>query len=928
MFHGAVLTYEAGGDPAEAVSLFRRVAPDARSLGLLVRLPVSWRLWPGDDRWSELEQRFDASFAETAQLRDRLVAEGLAVRVDVETDFGLPPLRDALACAGADLVVLGPFAQASGTEIAAWAEELTRTAGVPVVVTPRGASRDGIAHVLCPFDGEVRSLAAVAAFLRDHGGACSRVTMLSLSDEPPGARLALDALAAVAGIGAPATLARLPRSGLELADAIEAFAVAGGADVILLAASRTGALGWLEGRAQRRVIERSSLPVIVVPALPEARPEATLDAPDLPRMGRAVTLHVTGLSSLGHPVPLPDQDLAIIAGGRIAGLCPLRGGRMVLELDALGPDEWPTSIGIGRSPAQDSTDPIAAVDTHVELVRLGPGRVALFDARLESGVLAAIRAELGQGDRLLVGVRLALDDSLSALRARLVAAGFARPLVLDARGVLDEGEAADVPPNVDAVRLCRVAARLRLAGGRVDAVVSAAGEGVLAAGFAALAPADLGAASERISAAFVEPPPAGAGLAARLDVTTGSVASAGNRVRVTLDNEVARSTLLELVRGARERVHLQVYIVEDDATSREVAAALTEAAARGVTVRFLVDSLYSLHGSYGVENAVLAGLAARPGVTVLASRPLHGVPSIEDLKQRDHRKILVVDGAVATVGGRNLGGVYYRGFAETHLSPRTAWRDVPWLDASARVSGPTATALDASFLAAWTEAGGEPFALAPAPAPAGGDVRARVVVHRGLRDAYTLEAYLALIDGARTRLSVVNGFPLQFEVQHALLRAVARGVRVRVLLGRARPVYGAEVPFPGSSALHELANQLVHARMDALVAAGAAVHELTLPARDGWDPELGAVRPHVHAKLVSADGEVTAVGSANLDITAGYWESEALLVIEDARESAAVEVELDALFAASTRLDPADPTYRDRLAPRAWLSLHWPKLVG
>ncbi len=236
------------------------------------------------------------------------------------------------------------------------------------------------------------------------------------------------------------------------------------------------------------------------------------------------------------------------------------------------------------------------------------------------------------------------------------------------------------------------------------------------------------------------------------------------------------------------------------------------------------------------------------------------------------------------------------------------------------------SALDASFLAAWVEAGGEPFTVTGAPP--GGDVRARVVVHRGLRDAYTLEAYLALIDGARERLDVVNGFPLQFEVQHALLRAVARGVRVRVLLGRARPVYGAGVPFPGSSALHELANQLVHSRMDVLVEAGAVVHELTLAAREGWDPDLGAVRPHVHAKLVCADGAVTAVGSANLDITAGYWESEALLVIEDAPASASVEAELDAIFAASTRLDPADPAFRDRLAPRAWLSLHWPSLVG
>ena len=257
-----------------------------------------------------------------------------------------------------------------------------------------------------------------------------------------------------------------------------------------------------------------------------------------------------------------------------------------------------------------------------------------------------------------------------------------------------------------------------------------------------------------------------------------------------------------------------MYIVDDDALAREVGAALGEAAARGVTVRILVDALYSLHGSYGVTNPVLVALDAHPGVTVLASRPLRGLPtSLEDLKQRDHRKILVVDGAMATVGGRNLGSVYYRGFAEARVSPRlpVARRALARRRRARRGPGRR----HAGRLVPRRLDRGRRRALpALAPFPAG-DVRARVVIHRGLRDAYTLEAYLALIDGARTRLDVVNGFPLQFEVQHALLRAIARGVRVRVLLGRARPVFGAGVPFPGSTPLHELANQLVHARMDA-----------------------------------------------------------------------------------------------------------------
>src|SRR5208283_5913543 len=116
------------------------------------------------------------------------------------------------------------------------------------------------------------------------------------------------------------------------------------------------------------------------------------------------------------------------------------------------------------------------------------------------------------------------------------------------------------------------------------------------------------------------------------------------------------------------------------------------------------------------------------------------------------------------------------------------------------------------------DAGGEPFEIrVPAPAAA---TTARVVVHRGLRDAHTLEAYLALIETARSHIYAVNGFPLILEIQHALLRALRRGVRVRTLFGHLTPTHG-DTPFKGPWATaRTAATQMVHSRMDALVAAG------------------------------------------------------------------------------------------------------------
>ena len=150
---------------------------------------------------------------------------------------------------------------------------------------------------------------------------------------------------------------------------------------------------------------------------------------------------------------------------------------------------------------------------------------------------------------------------------------------------------------------------------------------------------------------------------------------------------------------------------------------------------------------------------------------------------------------------------------------------------------------------------------------------------------------------------------------------------MRVLVGNVRPLFGDRQPFAGGNVL-ELANEVIHGRLDTLVRAGAAVHEYSAPLRPGWDPALGRVLPHVHAKLLSVDGERYSVGSANLDITAAYWESEVLLLVEDADATAALDAQLDALFEDSPRLDADAGDWRHRADRRQWLSRNWPSSLG
>lgn len=455
--------------------------------------------------------------------------------------------------------------------------------------------------------------------------------------------------------------------------------------------------------------------------------------------------------------------------------------------------------------------------------------------------------------------------------------------------MLDEGDAPDVAETNDQVRLRRVAVRMRRAGFPIVSLVQRA---------------------------VADPEAVG-------DATPAAIA--GNRIEVELDNAQARRWLLEAIEQSRQSVSLQVYMVLDDEVGRAVEAALGAAAARGVAVRVLVDSLHGLHGSFGAANPLLSRLASRPGVELRVSRPLTSWPSLVDLKRRDHRKVLIVDDRLALVGGRNLSHEYYTGFDEVRLTRTAAWRQVPWLDAGARIEGPVVTTIVAAFVDAWTDAGGAPFAVAAAP-PAGAS-RARVVVHRGLHDASTLEAYLELIDGARSHLYMVNGFPYVLELQHALLRALRRGVRVRALTGHLTPTFDG-TPFSGPwSAARNAATELVHSRLDPIVEEGGEVYLFAQRDHAAWEPGLGTVFAHVHAKVMSADGARCAVGSANFDVTSAYWESELMLVVEDDTVAGAVERRIDELLATSSRVDRDDPLWRERARRRRWMR-RWPGVLS
>jgi phosphatidylserine/phosphatidylglycerophosphate/cardiolipin synthase-like enzyme len=636
-----------------------------------------------------------------------------------------------------------------------------------------------------------------------------------------------------------------------------------------------------------------------------------MDVPDLVDDGASIRVRAEYAAGVGPRTPLANQDLAFVHNGTVVARAFSADGSYELA-SGLG-----DSLAVARCEVTADVGAVGPIDARVRVLTPSPRPRLLYDAELDARELRALRSVTWAE---LVAVRVRSTRSCRSLRARLRASGLP-PIVIDTGAVLDEGDAHDVSAVVDAVRLARTAARLRACGFQVPAIAYRGPHRPSTIGFAALRPEEF----STITPSVAETRSGNRSLGSRLDATTGSPTIAANSIEIELDNSKARRWLLQAIERSQRSVHFQVYMALDDDVGRPVEAALAAAAARGVTVRVLVDSLHGLHGSFGLLNPILERLSARPGVELRLGKPFTRDSPLEDLKQRDHRKLVVVDNQVALLGGRNLSHEYYTGFDEVPLNPTMPWRMVPWLDAGVRVEGPAVAALEKSFLEAWTDAGGAPFGIHRCPVA--GTSNARVIAHRGLRDAYSVEAYLALIDSARSHVYVVNGFPLLLEIQHALLRALKRGVRVRTLVGNLTPRHN-NGPFEGPwAAARTMATSFVHSRMDPLVASGGECYELVVPNQPAWDRSVGDVRPHVHAKTMSVDGRACAVGSANLDVTAGYWESELLLVVEDESIASGVEARFDELLAASRRIDAGDRDWQHRSELRRWMR-YWPGVLS
>ncbi|OUS03827.1 hypothetical protein A9Q81_06780 [Gammaproteobacteria bacterium 42_54_T18] len=402
-----------------------------------------------------------------------------------------------------------------------------------------------------------------------------------------------------------------------------------------------------------------------------------------------------------------------------------------------------------------------------------------------------------------------------------------------------------------------------------------------------------------------------------------------NKCHVELDNKRARTSLFKAIDEANIRVDLQFYIFKESRFTHELGMHLAKAANRGVQVRLMVDALYSRENFLGSWNSFLRQIKKVNRIHILAADPLPLSSEWDtlSLRQRDHRKIAIIDNTIAFVGGRNAADEYYYSWSEVPISDWTTSDYIPWLDAHVELRGAAVQTVQTLFNDTWKRNRGADFPPIQRDRDQAKEKsigsRVRLVVHDGISDANGLAAYEALIGGAKKTLFLVNDFPVIDDIAELLIHAVKRGVSVTFITGSVQ-ARRADGSFFKGGIHRELFEYVTKSRLGMLSQAGVKVVEFQTKVLENIATVEGKVRPYVHAKLVTADGRYASIGSANLDISASYWEREANIVIEDPSVVSALDLQLCDFVKDGVVLDTNSLEWRREAPQREVVSKLWP----
>jgi cardiolipin synthase len=349
----------------------------------------------------------------------------------------------------------------------------------------------------------------------------------------------------------------------------------------------------------------------------------------------------------------------------------------------------------------------------------------------------------------------------------------------------------------------------------------------------------------------------------------------GNRVTALQNGAESFPAMLAAIRSARRSVNFETYVDWSGVVSGEFARAMEERAQAGVAVHVLVDAV----GGAKMKDSVVDDLR-RAGVQFRYFHPLHWW-TLDRLNNRDHRKILVVDGRTGFTGGIGIADEW-----SGNARKPDHWRDMQF-----QVEGPVVAQMQAVFESNWIVTTGHALygaAYFPKLQPIGRSSAQMFASSPDDGSENMQLMYLLAISAANKSIDLEAAYfipgPL---IRKALKAALKRGVRVRIIV-------------PGAHVDSGLVNAASQAQWGPMLQAGAHIYR--------YQPSL------FHSKLMIVDGYLTMVGSANFDNRSFRLNDEANLNVYDADFAAHM-----------TRVFEQDLGRSREVSLEAWRNRPWPR---
>ncbi len=301
-----------------------------------------------------------------------------------------------------------------------------------------------------------------------------------------------------------------------------------------------------------------------------------------------------------------------------------------------------------------------------------------------------------------------------------------------------------------------------------------------------------------------------------------------NQATLLINASQKYEALFRAIEEARQHVHLEYYIIYDDGVGNRLRELLIRKAGEGVEVRLIYDHL----GSWGLSKKYLQSLKDG-GVKVFPFLPVRLSFFKSKINHRNHRKIVIVDGKIAFVGGINIADYYLSGLPELGS----------WRDTHVMLKGDAVRWLQSIFMLDWIFVSREQISNAMRYFPAH-HIRNECTVQIASSGpdsdwATIMQTYFAAINTATHQLYIATPYFVPNEsMLTALCAAALRGVDVRLMMSER-----------SDSSITQWASM---SYVETMLEAGVRVFLYS--------------KGITHSKLLMADGEFCSVGTANMDV--------------------------------------------------------------